>query len=534
MLGPDVKIDVHQFDETLGRVPVGKIISMIESAGAGMVMLVGVQSNQFPSSLDIAERFCAKGIKVSIGGFHVSGTLAMLKERDPDVRRAEELGISLFAGEAEGRLHRVLRDAFKGQLKPVYDYLNDLPDLGGAVTPVLPLPIVKRAFGNTSFDAGRGCPFNCTFCTIINVQGQKSRSRTADDVESLVRTNLAQGVRSFTITDDNFARNKDWESIFDRLIQMREVEKLDIKFSIQIDTGTHKIPNFIEKARRAGTRRVFIGLENINPDNLIGARKNQNKITEYRKMLLEWKRAGALIYCGYIIGFPADTPESIERDIGIIQRELPVDILEFTCLTPLPGSVDHQRMTDAGTQMDRDLNRYDINHVTIDHPQMTRQEWETAFKLAWKQFYTDDHARTVLKRCVATGTSPGKTMTNLVWFRGNSEIEGVHPVEGGFFRLKYRKDRRPGYPVLSPFVFYPKYFVETLWKQVRWMSSFLHHYLILREVLRDPARKEYSDQAITPVADDEIETLEMFQTEAARRQVDRLREIEKHRHSAVV
>src|SRR5205807_4185469 len=148
---------------------------------------------------------------VSVGGFHVSGTIAMLKKRDPDVRVAEEMGISLFAGEAEGRLDQVLKDAANNELKPLYNFMDDLPDLENTITPFLPARIIKRAFGNTSFDAGRGCPFTCSFCTIINVQGRKSRCRSADDIEAIVRANLAQGVHSFLITDVKFARSKHWE-----------------------------------------------------------------------------------------------------------------------------------------------------------------------------------------------------------------------------------------------------------------------------------------------------------------------------------
>src|SRR3712207_5146299 len=145
---------------------------------------------------------------------------------------------------------------------------------------------------NASFDAGRGCPFQCSFCTIINVQGRKSRRRSPDDVERIVRANAAQGIFHFFITDDNFARNKDWEPIFDRLIHLREVEKIRIRLIIQVDTLCHRLPGFIEKAARAGVKRVFIGLENISPDNLVAAKKKQNKITEYRKMLLAWKKIG--------------------------------------------------------------------------------------------------------------------------------------------------------------------------------------------------------------------------------------------------
>jgi radical SAM superfamily enzyme YgiQ (UPF0313 family) len=177
----------------------------------------------------------------------------------------------------------------------------------------------------TSFDAGRGCPFQCSFCTIINVQGRKSRYRSPDSIEQIVRMNYDQGVNRFFITDDNFARNKDWEAIYDRIISLREVDGMDVRFMIQVDTLCHRIPHFIEKSKRAGVTRVFIGLENINPANLIAAKKRQNKITEYRKMLLEWKRFGIMTFAGYILGFPNDTPDSIRQDLEIIKRELPLD-----------------------------------------------------------------------------------------------------------------------------------------------------------------------------------------------------------------
>ena len=100
-------------------------------------------------------------------------------------------------------------------------------------------------------------------------------------------------------------------------------------------------PNFIDKSRRAGVTRVFIGLENMDPANLIAAKKRQNKITEYRKMLLEWKLA-SVTYAGCRSRFENDTPKSIKHDLEIIQKELPLDMLEFFILAPLPGSEDHK------------------------------------------------------------------------------------------------------------------------------------------------------------------------------------------------
>ncbi|HEY6251576.1 MAG TPA: radical SAM protein, partial [Candidatus Angelobacter sp.] len=329
VLGDDVEIVISSMDEDNTRIRTGRIARQLVG-GRGLVILVGVQSNQFPRAMDIARPLRAAGVQVCIGGFHVSGCLSMLPEIPAEMKEAMDLGVSLFAGEAEeGRLDQVLRDAWQGSLKPLYNYLADLPSLEGAPMPMLPAETIRGTLGKyTSFDAGRGCPFQCSFCTIINVQGRKSRRRTVDEIEQIVRRNLAQGVGRFFITDDNFARNTEWEKIFDRLIAMREKENLNIKFMIQVDTMCHRLPHFIEKAGRAGVRRVFIGMESINPESLMGARKKQNKIAEYRKMLLEWKRAGAIVFAGYIIGFPQDTPESVIHDIQIIQRELPIDLLE--------------------------------------------------------------------------------------------------------------------------------------------------------------------------------------------------------------
>src|SRR5207244_12090176 len=344
---------------------------------------------QYPRALDIARPLRAAGIPVVIGGFHVSGLLAMLPGAKTDLQVALDLGCSLFAGEAEGRIDQVLKDAAVGALKPLYNFMDDLPTLEAVPSPYLPRDTVRRVFDNhASFDAGRGCPFQCSFCTIINVQGRKSRRRSPDDIEQLIKKHWADGIRRFFITDDNFARNKDWEAILDRIIHLKEVEKLKLGFLIQVDTLCHKLPNFIEKCARAGVRRVFIGLENINPDSLAGAHKRQNKITEYRKMLLAWKAARIITYCGYITGFPNDTAESIIRDVEIVKRELPLDILEFFFLTPLPGSEDHQKLVNAGVKIYTDFHKYDLNHACAPHPQMSRGEWERSYTVAWDTYYT--------------------------------------------------------------------------------------------------------------------------------------------------
>ena len=107
----------------------------------------------------------------------------------------------------------------------------------------------------------------------------------------------------------------------------------------------------------------------------MGTKKRQNKIWEYREMLQAWRKAKVMTWAGYILGFPTDTPETIRRDIEIIKQELPIDILEFFMLTPLPGSEDHKKLHLSGVPMDADMNKYDLEHVCTAHPKMTAEAW---------------------------------------------------------------------------------------------------------------------------------------------------------------
>lgn len=496
-LGDDVDIVLHAYDEIHAVVSTKKVIRRIQQdGGRGIVFLAGVQSNQFPRAADLAREIRAAGIDVVVGGFHVSGCLSMLPEIPPDIRALQDEGVILFAGEAEQRIEELLTDAYRGELKPVYNFLKDLPDLQNQVLPMLPREIVRGYLSETSFDAGRGCPFQCTFCTIINVQGRKSRHRTADDVEQVIRANLAQGVHKFFITDDDFARNKNWEPIFDRMIEMREQKGLTFKFLMQVDTQCYKIPRFIDKAARAGCSRVFIGMESIAPENLAAAGKVQNHVEQYRTMLQMWRDKKVVTVAGYILGFPADTPESIARDIATIQRELPIDMVEFFCLTPLPGSADHQALHRKGVPMETDMNNYDLEHITTDHPRMSAAEWWKSYDRAWHLYYSPEHIATLLRRARAGGIKLGRITWSILFYYGAYRFERVHPLQCGVFRRKVRASRRPGLPRVNPLVFYP----QRLWEIVStygamaWFAWKLDR--LRRRIEREPEGEAYVDEAL--------------------------------------
>ena len=526
VLGADVDLRIAPCDECNTILPIRAIIRRFaRNQMRGLVCLVGVQSNQFPRALDILRQLRAAGVPVAIGGFHVSGCIAMLPELPPDLRTALDLGATLVAGEAEGRLEQILVDAYYGRLKSIYNFMNDLPGLGGQPTPFLPEKHIRRYIGSLGcFDGGRGCPFTCSFCTIINVQGRKSRFRNADDVENIIRANAAQGVRQYFITDDNFARNRNWEAILDRLIELREKEGIQTNFTMQVDTLCHKIPKFVEKSARAGCRRVFLGLESINPDNLKAAHKGQNRITEYRRMLQAWRKAGVVTYCGYILGFPGDTWETIQRDIEIVKRELPVDLLEFFIVTPLPGSADHKALLEKGVWMDPDMNKYDLEHVTTGHPNMSGEELQAAYRQAWDTYYTPEHITTLLRRAVATGTNPATVAEAIYIFLESVRYLNVHPLQCGLFRRRVRVQRRSELPRENPLTFYPR----GAWEIVSACATSFMRYRRLQRLWRSiaaaPDARDYRDLAITPVPDDAEEHLALYEiTEAAKSAVARIR-----------
>ena len=192
----------------------------------------------------------------------------MLKTLTPELVEARDLGITLFAGEAEEHFASFLRDVAAGAAKPIYNYMDDLPDMQGQTIPDLPLRIVQRYDGvMSSFDAGRGCPFQCSFCTIINVQGRKSRWRDADDVERILRQTQAGRLAVFHHRRQFRAQPELGE---DPRSPDPPARAGRAELSVHGAGGhdCHRMPGFIEKAGRAGVKRVFIGLESINPASL--------------------------------------------------------------------------------------------------------------------------------------------------------------------------------------------------------------------------------------------------------------------------
>ena len=450
----NLPIEVTTFDETAEMVPLKKIIRWSKAPGTKLlVCLVGVQTNQFPRALDMARIFKAAGITVIIGGFHTSGTINMLGEQEPDIQELFREGICVVSGEVEGKWDGILSDFLHGQLKPLYSYAQDLQNLVDIEDAPLPKTSAKtmRHFAYSSFataDTSRGCPFACTFCTIINVQGRKMRERSPESIAAMMRRNyLDHGLSFYFFTDDNFARKKLWRETFEAIIKLRE-EGLDVSFMMQVDLAK-KPKDFVTLAAKAGCTQVFIGMESVNSQNLEAEGKKQNKVEEYRSIIKEWHDSGVLVHTGYIIGLPWDSKEQVAEDIRFLKDEVSPDQASFFMLTPLPGSHDHREMKKRGEWMDPDFNKRDSFHATIEHPRMTAEEWTEAYESAWKTFYSKENMIRNLSRWADKPKNYWNLMSIFFWYKNAALIEKEHPMIAGFFRLKDRKTRRPGHAIDS-------------------------------------------------------------------------------------
>jgi len=469
----ELPIDIITFDETAEKVPLKKIVRWSREPGTKLlVCLVGVQTNQFPRALDMAKTLRAEGLTVIIGGFHTSGTINMLGEQEPDIQELVRESICIVSGEVEGKWEMILADFLHDRLKPIYSFAQDLQNLVDIETAPLPKtsPKTMRHFAHPDFgtaETSRGCPFACSFCTIINVQGRKMRERSPQSIAAMMRRNYQEyGISFYFFTDDNFARKKLWRETFEEIIKLRE-EGIKICFMMQVDLA-RKPKNFVALAAEAGCTQVFIGMESVNPENLKAEGKKQNNVEEYRSIIKEWHDAGVVVHTGYIIGLPWDSKEQVPQDVRFLMDEVEPDQASFFMLTPLPGSHDHREMKKRGEWMDPDFNKRDSFHPTIDHPRMTAEEWTEAYENAWKTFYSKENMIRVLSRWTNHTKNYWNLMSVFFWYKNAALIEKQHPMVAGFFRLKDRKSRRPGFAIDPIFVHLWKRSKETVQLFIAW------------------------------------------------------------------
>ena len=183
--------------------------------------------------------------------------------------------------------------------------------------------------------------------------------------------------------------------------------------------------------------------------------------------------------------------------------------------------------------MDPDLNKYDLETPTVEHPQMSRKAWQQTYWDAWNWYYSDEHVERMMRRNLAYGINPVRLLRGVLQIYGAMNFEGVHPQQCGYVRRKDRRQRRPELPRVPALIFYPSHAWQSLAKYAQFGLYALKGVRMRYRVQRDPLAKTYSDLASTPVVDAEDEALEMFTlNDSARAAVDKARAQAQRRRQA--
>ena len=174
-----------------------------------------------------------------------------------------------------------------------------------------------------------------------------------------------------------------------------------------------------------------------------------------------------------------------------------------------------------------------LEHVVMAHPKMTQAEWEGIYRQAWKLYYSPEHIETLLRRAIVTNLPLLSFMKVLVQFTTMMQVEKVHPLQSGLFRLKHVDERRPGLPTESRLTFYPRFVWTLIANNLKLIATIWWMLKLKRRIERDPNCARYMDQALTPVRDDDEDTLDLLtKTAGAKAAIAHLKRVDELTHAA--
>jgi radical SAM superfamily enzyme YgiQ (UPF0313 family) len=316
--------------------------------------LVGITAftSQANRAYEVAAHFRNMGVPVVMGGIHAT------MRQDEVMERVD----SVVTREAEGVWPQVLEDARHGNLKRRYE---------GGLAEIKDVPLARHDLLGTGYAFGaiqttRGCPLNCSFCSVTAFNGAKYRQRPISDV---VREFQSIREKRVLVVDDNLigtspehiARAKDmFRAMAQANLRKEWVAQATINFADDEE--------LLVLAAKAGCRGVFIGFESPTPEGLreVGKKFNLLKGRDLRASVRRIQRHNILVVGSFIIGLDIDDA-GIGKRIAEAARQYGLDNLNVLFLTPLPGT----RLWDQMKSQDRialDTFPQDWKYYTLTFP----------------------------------------------------------------------------------------------------------------------------------------------------------------------
>ena len=424
-----------------------ELVRYIKEQNIGLVG-IGAMTRMVQKAYRVADVVRAAGIPVVMGGPHVTEEPDEALGKDGGQRHADAVAL----GEADETWPQIVEDAARGQLKEIYEPVDEAgKEKKPSLQPYPAIPwdtinldqfnfvpkIVRRLterygsgvsyFNTIPMESGRGCPYGCEFCTVTGFFGDSIRFRSNESVvaELLLlkrRAEKDRGKITIFFIDDNFAINiKRTKSLLRDII----TANAQLPWIAQISANLLRDEELVDLMQESGCKWVFIGMESIDPANLAGVNKSFNKPGEYAAVLNRLAQRNIYAITSFIFGLDNDTPGVADRTLEQIES-WPPGMPVFSPLVPLPGTPTYKKLGAEG-RLTRPKHWLNFAHNKMAHipMKMTIEEAQVELDKAWLASY-----------------SPERNQEAIDWFKGrdiNDQI--MHFVMRMFFRGIYFPQR---------------------------------------------------------------------------------------------
>jgi Radical SAM superfamily len=415
---PDAVFETHVIDEYVETSLAYLDLLDAKKHGPTLLLLVGTQSHQLHRALDLAALGHARGCMSVIGGPHPMTC---------DTSDMQGKGVSFALAEAELILPTILQDALSGQLQQVYG--RDQRWQRQLETPVLKIPtreqLRKCIVPFLGVYPARGCPFTCTFCSVIQIAGRNIRSQPVETTIETLRAAANAGVKAVMFTSDNFNKYPEARALCEAIIAAGL--HLKLRFFIQCDTQIHRQSELLKLFSAAGVYCIFFGVESLSQATLTEVSKRQNKPALYKEIKRMCDDAGIDSHFSLITGFLGDTSESIIEQVYAVKQINPT-VASFYTLCPIPGTEQYMDFKQKGLLRATNLDRYNTTCPTFDHPNLSWDDLDNLLQRCYREFYTIAHALSHPPR--GNQTSRGNLLAHWAFIHYCMSIR-QHPMSGG-------------------------------------------------------------------------------------------------------
>jgi len=356
--------------------------------------LVGItaMTNMAPVAYRIADEFRRRGRKVVIGGVHVTVC--------PDEAQAH--ADSVVVGEAEPVWSDILADFRRANLKPRYQS-RSLFDMKGYGVPRRDLLKSKSYLFPSTLETGRGCPFDCEFCSVSRTAGRGYRFRPIEEV----------------LQDVDSLKNR-WVFFVDDIINGHRQHALELfralrgkglKWAGQATVMIARDEELLEAAVEAGCRGLFIGFETFSSPHLKKLGKPDNWRERFFQACDALHKRNVVIWGGFVFGLDTDTTEALAETVRLAEQA-GLEFAQFSRLTPLPGTAQWKQFQQENRITATDWSQFNFQHVVYQPKQISADQLNHSVRSAWHEFYS---TRGLLARLGRQGRYPITRGNLMIW-----------------------------------------------------------------------------------------------------------------------